>query len=85
MAHLVYLLAGLTSLACAALLTRAYLRTRMRLLAWTALCFFGLTVNNVILVFDVIVFPDVELSVVRNASAVVAIFLMVAGLIWEAT
>lgn len=44
-----YLLALVTSLACMVLLFRAYAASGMRLLLWSALCFVGLTLNNVLL------------------------------------
>lgn len=43
MAEITYVLCGLTSIACAVLLLRGYVTTRMPLLFWAALCFVGLT------------------------------------------
>ena len=83
MALLIYSLCALTSLACAVLLLRAYRRTRARLLLWSGLCFTGLTVNNLTLVADRIVFPDVDLLGIRLLSALVALLLLLYGLIWE--
>ena len=40
-----------------ALLFRGYARTGARLLFWSGLCFVGLSVNNVLLFFDFVVFP----------------------------
>ncbi|HSE87199.1 MAG TPA: DUF5985 family protein [Candidatus Binatia bacterium] len=37
---------------CTWLLWRAYYRSRYRLLLWGGLCFFGLTLNNALLVVD---------------------------------
>lgn len=45
----VYILCAVTSVLCAGLLVRSYLRSRVRLLLWSALCFVGLAVNNVLL------------------------------------
>ena len=83
MAPLIYLLCALTSLACAVLLLRAYLTTRTRLLLWSGLCFVGLTLNNVILVLDRIIYPDIDLLMMRLVSALVALLLLLFGLIWE--
>lgn len=83
MAPVIYALCALTSLTCAWLLLRAYLRQRHRLLFWSGLCFVGLTVNNVLLVLDRIVFPDVDLSTWRLAAALLALLLLLFGLIWE--
>lgn len=82
-AETVYLLCALTSLACAVLLGRSYQRTRMRLLLWGALCFVGLTLNSALLFLDLIVVPDVDLSVLRSSTALVALLVLVSGLVWE--
>lgn len=83
MAEAVYVLCMLTSLACAALLWRGYRRSHARLLLWSSLCFAGLTVNNLFLILDMVVFPDVDLLPVRNISALLAMCLLIFGLIWE--
>jgi len=82
-AEAVYLLCGLTSFACAALLVRAYFRTRARLLMWSSLGFLGLAVNNVMLVCDMIIFPSVDLSLWRTVPALIGMLLLVLGLVWE--
>ena len=48
MAGAVYILCAVLSLACALLLARAYRRSRNRLLLWSALCFFGLMIENLL-------------------------------------
>ena len=83
MAKLVYLLCALTSFSCAWMLGRAYLRTRARLLMWSALCFVGLTINNVLLVLDRLVFTAIDLSTWRLAIALVAVLLLVIGQVLE--
>lgn len=83
MAEIIYLLCGLTSLLCAVLLLRGYLHTKMRLLLWSALCFFGLTVNNILLFLDKVTLPNVDLSLARSISALVALLLLLYGLIWD--
>jgi hypothetical protein len=81
MAHLVYALCALTSLACAVLLLRGYRRSRARLLLWSGLCFVGLFINNALLVVDArIVF---DLSVVRTLPAMLGVMLLLYGLVWE--
>jgi hypothetical protein len=84
MAEAVYLLCAVTSVACAVLLLRAYLRTRTRLLLWSGLCFAGLGLNNVVLVVDLILVPDTDLSTWRLVPAAVGIVLLVYGLVWDA-
>jgi hypothetical protein len=61
MAEAVYLLSSLTSLTCTVLLLRGYLRSRVRLLLWSSLCFLGLTFSNVLLFIDLVVVPGINL------------------------
>jgi len=83
-AEIVYLLCMLTSLICAILLFRAYRRGGTRLLMWSALCFTGLCLNNVLLFFDVIIFAQaVDLSVWRLVPSLLGIAALCYGLIEE--
>jgi hypothetical protein len=79
----VYVLCALTSAACAGLLWRGWLRGRVRLLLWSALCFAGLAVHNTILFVDKVVAPDVDLSTLRLSTALAALLVLLGGLIWE--
>ena len=85
MAELTYLLCTATSVLCAVLLLRGYLRTRTRLLMWSTLCFIGLAINSILLFVDLVVFPgpDVDLRLYRSGSALISIALLAIGLIWE--
>ena len=83
MATLVYLLCALTSIACAALLLTAYRRTRARLLLWTFLCFAWLAVNNVLLVVDLTLIKDVDLSIPRVGTALAGLLVLLYGLIYD--
>ena len=78
-----YVLCACTSLLCAALLVRSYRASRVRLLLWAALCFSGLAVNNLLLLIDRQVVPDVDLSLLRDASGFLAVSVLLLGLIWE--
>ena len=80
-ASIIYGLCGLTSLLCAGLLWRSYLASRYRLLMWSALCFTGLTLSNVVLMMDKLMFPDIDLLPLRLASALVALLPLLYGLI----
>lgn len=85
MPEAVYMSAAVLSAACAVMLIRGYTRTRVRLLFWSALCFLGLALNNVMLFVDRIVLPTtVDLSLVRGLTALVALALLVHGLVSEA-
>ena len=79
----VYALCALTSIACAVLLLRGYLRSKVRLLLWSGLCFAGLALNNVVLFVDVRVLPETDLSLLRTLPAVAGILILIYGLIWE--
>lgn len=83
MAAIIYSLCALTSLACAVMLLRAWAATRTRILLWSGLCFVGLTANNVILVLDRVVYPDLPLGSLRLALAFFALLLLLFGLVWE--
>ena len=80
----VYALCALTSIACAWLLLRGYVRSRVRLLLWSGLCFIALAANNALLFVDKVVLPDVDLTLWRTSTAVVGLLLLAFGLIWDA-
>lgn len=80
----VYLLCLATSVACAILLARNYARTRARLLLWSSLCFAFLALNNLVVVFDILIFPtQVDLSLWRLTASVAAVGVLLYGFIWE--
>jgi hypothetical protein len=80
-----YLLAALTSISCMVLLLRGYARTGTRLLFWSGLCFVGLSVNNVLLFFDFVVFPtQVDLRLYRLIAALAGVLSLLYAFIWEA-
>lgn len=80
---LVYILCLLTSIGCAALLLRAFRRTRSRLLFWSGLCFVFLSAGNVLLIADLVIFPEVYLAPARSIATLCAIAVMLYGLIFE--
>ena len=83
MATVVYVLCALTSLLCAVLLLRGWLRTRSRLLLWSAACFALLAVNNAILFVDLSVWTEVDLGAWRTGTGLAGLSVLLAGLIWE--
>ena len=84
MAEAVYVLCALTSAVCAALLTRAWLATQVRLLLWSAICFGLLTLNNVLLVVDLVFLEDTaDLSTARAASGLAGLLVLLYGLIYD--
>ena len=82
-AGLVYIFAAITCLGCALLLVRGYFRSKMRLLLWSSFFFFALTVDNVFVFVDLVVLPETNFSLVRNAVTMGGLLLLVYGLIHE--
>jgi len=83
-ANIVYGLCAITCLICAALLTRGYRRSGARLLLWSTLCFVLLSLNNVLLVLDRVVFvEEIDLYDLRLVTAGISAGLLLYGLIWD--
>lgn len=84
MAQIIYALCAITSLMCAWLLLGSYRKNRFRLLLWSGLCFAGLSINNLLLILDRIVFPTLmDFSTLRLVAALAALLPLLYGLIWE--
>ncbi len=83
MAGLVYLLCAATCLLCSVILFRGYAKQRVRLLFWSGLCFVGLMIENVMLYIDIIVIPEMDLSLWRKIPGLVALMVLLFGLVWE--
>lgn len=83
LATLVYLLCFAASLSCAVLLLAGYARSRSSLLLWTSLGFVGLTVNNLLLVVDLVILTGVDLWVARQVTAAIAIGIFLYGFLWK--
>lgn len=79
----VYILCFLTSAACAWLLGRSFAHTRTRLLLWSCICFVFLAGNNLVLVLDLLVFPQMDLRLVRLLLALAAVVALIWGFVWE--
>lgn len=83
MAPAVYLLGVVVTLCCAVLLARAYAVVRKRLLLWSAVCFAGLALSNLLVFIDLVVLPNVDLYRWRLITATAAMLMLVFGLIWD--
>jgi len=83
MAETVYLICAITSIVCAGMLFGAYRKNRGPLLFWSSLCFVGLAVNNILLVVDLVLLPQIDLSLWRSGVALVAMVMLLYGLIWK--
>ncbi len=80
---LLYLLAVLTCLACTVLLFRGYRASGVRLLLWSALCFVFLTLNNLLLFFDLPVFTEMDLRPYRLVAALAGLAFLIYGFLFE--
>ena len=83
MATIIYSLCSLLSFAIAWLLWRTHAKTRSRVQYWSAMCFSGLTLNNLLLVADKLLFPDADLGIFRLIIALASLSLLLYGLIYE--
>ena len=81
----VYILCLLTSAACAFLLGRSYVRSGVRLLLWSSVCFVFLAANNLVLVLDLVVWPspDVDLRLPRLLLSLAAVVSLIWGFVWD--
>jgi hypothetical protein len=82
-AAVIYLLCSATAFACAFLLLRNYRHSRHRILLWSGLCFVGMFVNNLLLMVDRLLLPDIDLSTLRLCAALLALLPLLYGLVWE--
>ncbi len=83
LASTVYALCFITSAVCSWLLIRSFLRSRTRLLLWSAACFVLLAVNNLLVVIDLVFLPTIDLSSLRLAASLAAVATLLFGFIWE--
>lgn len=79
----VYALCAGAALLCTLLLLRGYLFTGTRLLLWSTLCFAGLTANNVLVILDLVIFPEIDLFIWRTVAALLGVGALLFGLLWE--
>lgn len=79
----VYLLCFATSSACAWLLARAFARVGARVLLWSALCFAFLALNNLALVIDLVLIPDLDLRFPRALLSLMAVGILLFGFVWN--
>jgi hypothetical protein len=79
----IYVLCLAASASCAYLLLRAYFRNRTRLLFWSGLCFVFLAINSLVVIADILIFPELDLQPYRHAASLLAVGTLLFGLIWE--
>jgi uncharacterized protein DUF5985 len=79
----IYLLCFFSSGLCAYLLNRSFSRSRERLLLWSAICFALLSVNNLLVFIDIILLPEIDLTLLRSLASLAAVATLLYGFIWE--
>lgn len=83
MSFAVYALATLVSGLCAILLLRGYKAGGHRLLLWCGISLAGLTLTNLLVFFDLIVFARLDFYPYRLVSATVSTLILLYGLVQE--
>lgn len=83
MAGLIYGLCALTACLCAWQLLRGYQRSKYKLLLWGGLCFCVLTLNNLLVIVDELLWPYDDLGLWRLLAALVGMGILLYGLIWD--
>lgn len=81
---LVYLLCFLVSALCAGMLLRQYRSVASPILLWSGACFSLLALTNLLVVFDKVLLPDLDLKMARLVLTLVAVSVLLFGFIWEA-
>lgn len=83
MVEAVYILCALTSAACAVLLLRGWRSNGVRLLFYSGLCFLWLTLNNLLLLVDLLLVPGIDLAMARSITSLLGAATLLYGLIWD--
>ena len=79
----VYAVSVLVGSLCAFLLASAHRRSPSPLLFAAALCFGGLALNDLGLIIDIFVLPDINLVAVRSLPALAGLAVLVRALVKE--
>lgn len=80
---IVYFLCFCSSGLCTYLLVNAFMRSREKLLLWSAACFCLLTLNNLLVFVDIILLPGSDLTWARSITSFSAVAVLLYGFIWE--
>jgi hypothetical protein len=83
MANIIFGLCAMSAILCSWLLLQAYAVKKYRLLLWGGLCFTALTLNNILLIMDRVIFLQVDLSTWRLLTALGGMIILLYGLIWD--
>ncbi|MEO7178055.1 MAG: DUF5985 family protein [Allosphingosinicella sp.] len=80
---IVYLLCFATSSACAFLLFRTHRRSGARLLLWSGLCFSFLAANNLLVILDLLLIPELDMRLARLLLSLAAVAILLFGFVWD--
>ena len=80
---LVSIVAVLATIACSVVLFRGYIHQRVRVLKWSGIFFAFLTLSNVALFVDALVFPGLDLRLARLIPTVMGTACLLYGFIWD--
>lgn len=84
MSVIIFSLCALASIFVAYLLAKAYRQRPSQILFWSAICFGGLALNNIVLFIDLVLMPaEITYGLVRNGIIVASIGSLVYGLVWD--
>lgn len=79
----IYVLCLLAAALCTVLLLRGYRRSGTRLLLWSGLCFGFLSLNSLVVLADILIFPGRDLQLLRHGASLAAVGTLLFGLVWE--
>lgn len=79
----IYVLCLVAAALCTWLLLRGYRRSGTRLLLWSGLCFGFLSLNSVVVITDILLFPVGDLQPLRLGGSLAAVATLLFGLVWE--
>lgn len=80
---IVFSMSLIASAICAVLLARAFARSRVRMLFWSAISFGFLAVNNALAVVDIVALPDTSIPELRLGASLIAVGVLIYGFIWR--
>lgn len=83
-AAVVYVLSALTCLGCAFMLLRGAKKGGPRLVFWSGICFAVLACENLLLLIDKVIFPDIDLAILRHGVGLLGPAMLLLALISEA-
>jgi hypothetical protein len=82
-APFVYILCAGMCAICAILLLLSFRRNQNRLLLWSGLGFCAFTLSNILVFVDLVLLPDVDLTMARDSATLLGVCILLFGLIWE--